>query len=290
MRISQLLPEHLPTLHGLYLALVAQVPHCLFKPGLPFFTNTLQRAQEQGMRLFVAEEQNMVQGFAALSRILPDTTGMPRHAITSLFCLEEGVGRALLQVCEAESRTSDAGALLVFPNTRHYSPIPGYNGGWDGLSDRVHATGRLLARNGFYPIHRELHLTCDLPRFPVESLHPDVTVSLSESIDDQGRRTLRVWRGNLAVGVCAYGTLQRLSDDPETREWGYIWGLGIDEQHQGYGLARYLLTTALNRLRADGCQGCWTTVTSGNWASLGLVLSHGFEIVDGSTSFSKTLS
>lgn len=238
--------------------------------------------------MLVAESGGYAHGFAAVMRLRPDEAGMPRDGITALFFADDAAGQALLDRCE-QQRPSGAGVpLLAFPNTYHYCPVPGYNGGWDGLSDRLHSGARLLARNGYRPFYRELHLTCDLDRFAARPSIRPTDVVLVDTADERGRRTLRVLVGNRSVGVCVFSTLERLSDDPETRDWGYIWGFGVDEEQRGRGIGRFLLTSALSKLHTSGCQGCWVTNRSDNWPALTLYLQLGFELVDTSTSYTKS--
>lgn len=288
MKIVPLIPAHLDALHGLYLALVAPVPHCAFKPGLPIFRAGMSQAADDGTSLMVATVGRHVTGFAALRRLRPDDAGAPRDGITALFFADEAAGGALLAACEEQSHTArQPHSIIAFPNTHSYSPVPCYNGGWDGLSDRIPAVARLLARAGYQPFHRELHLTCDLERFPVRPGPKPAGITLVETADQHGRRTLRALDDNRAIGVCVFSTLQRMSDDPDTRDWGYVWGLGVEESYQRRGIGRFLLSSALARLHTSGCQGCWLTTTADNWPAQLLYLTLGFEVVDGSMSFQK---
>jgi ribosomal protein S18 acetylase RimI-like enzyme len=289
MQIVPLQPAHYDTLHPLYLALTAPAPHCLFQPGPTLFRTGMQFALERGTSIFIAAVRGRAIGLAAITRLRPALDGTVRDAITALFFDSDLTGQQLLAACETQSRAGDASELLAFPNTTNYSPAPCYNGGWDGLSDRIPMVGRLLARNGYRPFHRELHFTCDLERFATETPRKPAGVTLVETADDRGRRTLRALADNRAVGVCVFSTLHRVSDDPETRDWGYLWALGVDVEYREQGLGRFLLRSAMARLHADRCQGMWLTTAADNWPAQALYLTHGFEIVDCSASFTKTI-
>jgi ribosomal protein S18 acetylase RimI-like enzyme len=92
------------------------------------------------------------------------------------------------------------------------------------------------------------------------------------------------------VGVCDYGRLdERVSDDPAAAQWGYIWGLDVVEPMRRRGIGRLLMHRALAHLSAQGCRGCWLTTDATNWPAQALYLTLGFEVVDASTCFGRTL-
>src|SRR5262245_2442584 len=149
---------HAATLHEIYLSATSAAPHCRFAPDVERFAECLTSPRSSTTRVLVAESQGAPQGFAALSRIKGADKGAERDAITALFFARPAVGQALLDACEAQV----SGEILAFPADHGYCPIAGYNGGWDGLSDRIPAVAQLLARNGYTPFYRELSLICDL--------------------------------------------------------------------------------------------------------------------------------
>src|SRR5207248_704004 len=100
---------------------------------------------------------------------------------------------------------------------------------------------------------------------------------------------LAAMQGDQEAGICVYGTLADLSDDPQAARCGYIWGLYAAPEFRRQGIARHLLTTAMEQLYRQGCASCWLTTTSDNWEAQPLYLALGFEIVDTSASFRKTL-
>src|SRR5262249_29378379 len=142
--------------------------------------------------------------------------------------------------------------------------------------------------NRFAPYYRELHLECAGDRFPPAVTSPPA-VSIAERTDP-GQSILEATQEGQEVGVCVYSTLAGLSDDPQAAPWGYIHWLHVAPEQRRHGLARYLLTAALDRLYREGCSGCWLTTGADNWPAQPLYLSLGFEIVDASASFRKELS
>ena len=90
--------------------------------------------------------------------------------------------------------------------------------------------------------------------------------------------------------MCVYSTLAALSDDPQAAQWGYIHWLHVAPELRRHGLARYLLTSALDRLYRERCSGCWLTTGADNWPAQPLYLSLGFEIADASATFRRQLS
>ncbi len=290
MHIVPLQTAHLDVLRDLYLVATSPVPHCRFMPSEAMFRAALTQLSEDDVRVLVVEEAGTAHGFAALRQLTQKESDPQWADITALFFANDAAGQALLAACEAQICRADIDYILAFPNTHGQCPVPGYNGGWDGLSDRMPATARLLARNGYRPYYRELHMTCDFDRFPPLPNPAPPGITLVEAMDDRGRLTLQAMAESQLVGVCIYGTLDRLSDDLAARRWGYIWGLEVAEAFRRRGIARYLLTSSLAHLHAQGCTGCWLTTGADNWPAQPLYLSLGFEVVDSSACFRKALT
>jgi ribosomal protein S18 acetylase RimI-like enzyme len=280
--------EHAPALHRLYLGSVAAAPHCRFTPDAGRFAAELLGAAPsvplfsppRELELLVAEEGGAACGFASFARY-KEWEGGERQAITALFFEDEAAAAALLRSCEALA-AGDA-ELLAFPDTHGKGPVAGYNCGWNGLSDRIPHLARVLARAGYRPYQRELHLSCDLGRLPPGQPSAPAGVELHEEPDERGRLWLRAFAGGRKVGDCVFSTLAQLA--PAAGRTGYVWGLGVDEGHRRQGLARCLMGRALTRLAELGCEACWLTTTADNWPAQPLYLSLGFEVVDCSASF-----
>jgi ribosomal protein S18 acetylase RimI-like enzyme len=160
-----------------------------------------------------------------------------------------------------------------------------YNAGWDGLSDRLRVTARVLVRNGFKPYYRELHLEMAGNHFPPEVSPAPSGVTIVERTSADGEPVLAAMDGDQEIGRCIYTTLAHLSDHPEAAQWSYILGLHVAEPYRLRGAARHLLTRTLWQLSDAGCRGCWLTTGADNWPAQPLYLGMGFEIVDASACF-----
>jgi ribosomal protein S18 acetylase RimI-like enzyme len=275
---------HAGALREIYLSMTSGAPHCRFVPDVERFGMCLVSPQNATTRVFVAEEHGMPKGFAALGRAHNETDDSTYDAITALFFAHAEAGRALLKACEAQAASGD---VLAFPAAHSECPIVGYNGGWDGLPDRIPSVARLLARHGYAPYYRELHLTCDLSdAAPVSGAAP-AGISLRESLGEYGQHILQALVGDREAGVCHYKTLARLGEEAASRT-GSVWWLHVEPDARRRGVGRYLMLEALDHLRRQGCDTCWLTTGADNWPAQPLYLALGFEIVDCSASYRKT--
>jgi ribosomal protein S18 acetylase RimI-like enzyme len=275
--IVSLQPAHIPQLYRIYRAQTDGLPHCLV-PSEARFAADLGRL-EAG-ELLVAEERGSVLGFAAL-RPVTDDQDTEADAITALFFADEAAGTLLVAECV---RRVPSGALLAFPQSHGNAPVQGYNAGWDGLSDRMPAQPRLLARHGFAPYYRELLLACELvDELPAPPELPGMRL-LGEPRESGGFRQ-RAWVGEERIGLCIYSLVADRADDPRGARTGSIDWLGTEAHVRRRGVARTLLLRALAHLRLLGCEQCWLTTGADNWPAQALYLSLGFVVVDSAASF-----
>ncbi|MCX6044649.1 MAG: GNAT family N-acetyltransferase [Chloroflexi bacterium] len=281
MKIVALRAAHLDDLYAIYCQVTANVAHCRFAPSRAHFHATLTQPAQPATQIFVAEEQTTALGFAAL-------LNHDEATISGLFVQDEAAGQALLDACLLQARARNVQQLLAFASNHNVCPVPSYNAGWDGLSDRMSLPSRLLARNGFSPYHRELHLACAAPLYPPTPTRATAPIKLIEQTAAENHHTLVAVIEDQEVGNCEYSTLADLSDDPDAARWGYIGGLYASPAFRRQGIARQLLTTALDHLYRQGCTGCWLTTAADNWEAQPLYLALGFEVVDSSASFRKT--
>jgi ribosomal protein S18 acetylase RimI-like enzyme len=273
---------HAAALRQIYLSATSAAPHCRFAPDVERFAECLIRPRAVPTRIFVAEEQGSPQGFAALVRVKNEADGVEQNAITALFFQHPTAGQALLDACEAQV----SGDLEAFPAEHGRCPITGYNGGWDGLSDRMPAVAQLLSRNGYTPYYRELSLICDLAgAVTAPGAGPD-GVDVRASIGDEKQFVLQALIGEQEAGECHYVTLSHLHDAGAART-GYVWWLNVQPEARRRGIGRYLMLRTLEHLRGLGCDSCWLTTGAENWPAQPLYLALGFEIVDCSASYRK---
>jgi ribosomal protein S18 acetylase RimI-like enzyme len=287
MRIVPLHPDHTDALYRLYRQVTAHAAHCRFYPGLPHFAQALAHPHVEGTRVLVAEDAGSIAGFASVTGTTVAGDGVPEAQVTALFVAEEQPGLLLLDACQ--DAALDAKRILAFPASHERCPIRSYNAGWDALSDRIAVVGRVLARAGFVPTFRELHLECPASRMPRTPTPAPQDVTIIERDDGPDHWSIVATVDDQEVGVCVYNTLAHLTDHPDAGRWGYVGWLHVAEGLRRRGLARHLLTRALRRLQDRGCDGCWLTTGADNWPAQPLYLALGFEIVDASASFKKEL-
>jgi ribosomal protein S18 acetylase RimI-like enzyme len=157
------------------------------------------------------------------------------------------------------------------------------------LSDRVGLVAHLLARHGFTPFHRELHLEYTGAWYSPAPVTAPPGISLVRRIEARGQAIVAALGAEREVGTGEYSLLTRISDDPEAAQWGYIWNLEVAEGVRRQGIGRYLMSCALADLSVQGCRGCWLTTEATNWPAQALYLALGFAVVDGSTCFRRDL-
>lgn len=288
MEVVPLRPEHLDTLAEIYRQTTAAAAHCRFYPSAEQFNRSLTHPAREETRIFVAEATGAAQGFAALLPPRAAEDGVEEARITALFVRDEEPGFALLDACLAQPH--GARRVLAFPDSHERCPITAYNAGWDGLSDRLAVVARVLVRRGFAPTYRELHLECVRSRFPLTVAPKPNDVEIVERSTSEGEFVLTAMAGEQEVGTCGCFTVNRFSDHPEAARWGYVTWLHVAESQRRRGLARHLMTRVLLHLRDRDCQGCWLTTGAANWPAQPLYLGLGFEIVDASACFQKTLA
>jgi ribosomal protein S18 acetylase RimI-like enzyme len=287
MQIVPYQPAHLQSLYEGYRHLVAGVPHCRFIPSRNYFGHALAQAEQAGASLLIAEDHAGVRGVATLLPIAPAGDGLPELEITSCFAPEEATSAMLLEACLG--RAAGARRVVAFPAEHGHCPMPSYNAGWDGLSDKLPWVARALARHGFAPTYRELHLECAAPHFPPAPMSAPPGITMIEGTED-GYQAVRAMANEQEVGICLYMLLSKHSDHPEADSWGYVDWLHVAESQRRRGLGRYLMTWALQRLWEQGCRGCWLTTGANNWPAQPLYLGLGFEILDTSSAWEKLLS
>lgn len=286
MQIVPYQPAHLPGLYEAYRQTTANVPHCRFIPSLNYTGRALAQADQAGAALLVAEEHGEVRGITTLRPVALAKDGVPELEITGLFAPEEATAATLLEACL--SRAEGARRIVAFPAEHGHCPMPSYNAGWDGLSDKLPWVARVLARHGFVPTYRELHLECVAPHFPAVLMSTPPGITMVTGTED-GYLAVRAMAGEQEAGICLFMLLSKNSDHPEADAWGYVDWLHVADAQRRRGLGRYLMTWTLRRLREQGCRGCWLTTGANNWPAQPLYLSLGFEILDTSSSWEKML-
>lgn len=297
MDIVSVRPEHTDQLRAIYLAQVGQAPHCCLAPDRARFRDDLLGLNQQPTRLspgpkqshlFVAEASETAHGFATLTTY-HDWEEEEHQAITGLFFANEAAGHALIRACEAQASGEELGA---FPNTHGNTLVQAYNAGFDGLSEYIPGVARALTQHGYVPYNRELHLSTQLK--PTQGETGSLPAAISVIVPEVpagylGARLVQALDEDTAVGVCSYSTLALLTQEPAGKRTGYIWSLYINEAYRRRGIGRALMAVAMDQLVMQGCTACWLTTEADNWAAQSLYWALGFDVVDCSVSFRKTL-
>jgi ribosomal protein S18 acetylase RimI-like enzyme len=283
MRVVSLQPEHLSDLYALYREVTADVAHCRFQPSEAQFGERLTQPAPEGTRVLVAEDAGRAVGFAAVRDAGAAKDGVEEAQLTALFVRDEAPGQMLVEACLG--LIGGARRWMAFPDSHRRCPIPAYNAGWDGLSDRLRVAARVLVRNGFKPYYRELHLEIAGDHFPPLVTPAPSEVTFVERTATNGQPVIVAMDGDEEVGVCMYSTVAHLTDHPEAAQWGCVMWLHVAESLRRRGAARHLLTRTLRQLSDGGCRGCWLTTGADNWPAQPLYLGMGFEIVDASACF-----
>jgi GNAT superfamily N-acetyltransferase len=278
--IAELRDAHIPALFQLYQAQTERIPHCLPLSEARFQADL--RGYTRGPILVAEGENGAALGFAALAP-MKDEQGNVTDAVTVLFFQEETAGRELLDACAARARP---GPLLAYPAEHEHCPIPAYNAGWNGLSDKLAPVARLLARSGFAPHYRELHLSYQLADDPQEP--PTLNgIEIQAGISSEGDFMQRAFIGEERIGMCFYNLVSARTDDPGAQRIGYVGWLWTDERQRRRGIGRALMLHALAHLRTLGCVSCWLTTGAANWPAQPLYFALGFEAVDCSASYQR---
>jgi ribosomal protein S18 acetylase RimI-like enzyme len=282
-------PSHIEAVVTLYQRAIRSVPHCRFVPSRQAFTTALQRTAAERGPLLVALDAGVPRGVAALNDRDETIEGRRTAEITALFVDEIDAGDLLLDAVATWAHAREVKRLLAFPATHFHCPFPGYNGGWDGLSDRVGLVAQVLTRHGFIPFHRELHMEYAGAWYPSGPLSAPQGIRVVQRTVAQGQVVAAAFDGEREVGECVYSPLTRISDGPGAEKWGFVWNLEVVEAERRRGIGRYLLSFALTELCAQQCRGVWLTTEAGNWPAQALYLALGFVVVDGSSCFHKDL-
>jgi ribosomal protein S18 acetylase RimI-like enzyme len=289
MQIVTLESAHVDAVVALYRTATREVPHCRFTRNPQALAAVLRHATPEQALVLVATEAGIPLGMVALADQGETVDGRRTAAVTALFVGHMAAGHLLIEAAMAWAQARGVRRLFAFPPTHFHCPVTGYNGGWDGLSDRVGLVGHLLARHGFTPFHRELHLEYTGTWCTPDPIPALPGISVVRRIEARGQAVIAALHEGREAGTCEYSRLTRISDEPEAAQWGYIWGLEVLEGMRRKGIGRYLLHCALSDLSAQGCRGCWLTTDAANWPAQALYLALCFVVVDGSTCFRKDL-
>lgn len=294
MPVRPVVPYDLQALHRLYCSLTSGLPHG-FPPTLDEFSPSFTGAvlNHQVSQTFVAEEGGEIVGFARIGKYahVPDRWTLAREGEGLLFgpmilsgCREAGL--ELLRAAEMFLTRHRSRLQIAFDPVEATS-IPFYNGGWCGLSERLTEVVQLLALYGFRVRHREFCMTCQ--ELPAENpAEPQPPFHLQRAAQASYRFVQKVFDRSLPVGSCYYSLMNpATSRHPDARFVGYINGLSVQQNYQGRGLGRLLISHSLRHLRELGCTQVYLTTGAENYRAQNLYYSLRFALVDSTITLSR---
>jgi ribosomal protein S18 acetylase RimI-like enzyme len=271
--ITTLHTNHIPALYQLYCATVAGLPHTFLPSETSFGTALLGYTKGS----IIVAEDGIAQGLAVLTHVTDDQD-TEADAIVALLATDAQIAASLISDCLGRANSA---CVLAYPQTHGECPIPGYNAGWDGLSEQLPATAAWLQDAGFTPYYRELLMACDLELLPAVEAQTLAGIRIEAGISSQGSLMQRAWIDEERIGLCFYETLAAYRDDtPQATQIGYVHWLWTEERYRQRGVARELMQHALAQLIELGCTTCWLGTGSENLPAQALYRSFGFGVVD----------
>ena len=298
--VRQCQPDDQSGLHDLFSALVVgRVPHCW-----PVPPSTLEamlgegEVERDGVRLL--EQAVLVagaggEGFVHVGRqAVHKGQDHEVGVIRFLACRrgERAAGDALLEAAESWMRERGLRQSTVMPQVWRY-PFYGFPHAY--LSDRLDHVQALVRFRGYTRTGGEVFL--DWPEMQPEAPTPPDGLEFDLRVEDRpgaGRRPglrLQALRDGEGIGECVLvsGGDSSPSAD-EAHDFAFCDWLGVNDNHQGQGLGRYLLAQAMYLARERGYRhGAISTALSNDRAFL-FYTNHGFQVVDWTYEFSRELS
>ncbi len=231
-------------------------------------------------------------GLLHLAEERPESGGPPRGAIRFFWFApgSEDVGRELLALAEAGLRERGISHLIAW----HYDhTYPFYHAEHAYLSQEMGQVHALLQEQGYQEFGSEVVL--DWPRFDAAPPSPTLLpVKLSYQWE-RGRAARRglvllAHAGKDEAGVCVCISLGEFSRAPAAQDWIYTRWLGVAEEWRRQGLGRYLMRQALHTLRGEGYRHAAICALGDNEPALRLYTSLGYQVVDWTRAYEKTLA
>jgi ribosomal protein S18 acetylase RimI-like enzyme len=205
-------------------------------------------------------------------------------AIAALFVSPGDLEAASFAVEEATRDLADRGCRRVWAWEDEMAP-PFYAGGFGQLSLTMSEVVHALAAAHFRPGPLELHLRLEGIEWAVSSAGR-AGLQVGTSKLPTGETAIDAWSDDgQPLGQCVWAAMSHRSAHPDARRAGYVWWLGIEEQHRGRGLGRRLLEIALGQMARNGHSQCVLTTRSDNLRAQALYYSMGFQALDASATF-----
>ena len=295
-------PYHLDDLPGvldLYHDLVVgRVPHCW--PVAPSaLDGTLREGEVELEEVRLLEQAVLVagpgaDGFVHVGRQAVHKWQEREVGVIRFLAYRRGeraVGDGLLAAAESWMRERGLGHSTVMPQVWRY---PFYAFPHAYLSDRLDHVQALVRFRGYTRSGGEVFL--DWPEMrPEPGVRPG-GLDFELSVEDRpgaGRRPglrLRALQAGEGIGECVLVSAAESSPAGEAHDFAFCDWLGVNENHQGNGLGRFLLAQAMYLARERGYRhGAISTALRNDRAFL-FYTNHGFRVVDWTYEFTRELS
>ncbi len=277
---------------------LAGVPHCY-----PVSEDELAQALEGPQsckaadrlgndRIWLAGSPAEPLGMLHLATERPESGGQPRGAIRFFWFAPgcEAAGAELLARAEASLREQGVSRLIAW----HYDhTYPFYHAEHAYLTQQHGHTHTLLQAQGYQEYGSEVVL--DWPHYDPT---PPPSILLPIKLTYEWERGRAARRGLVLLartekdeaGVCVCISLGEFSRAPEAQNWLYTRWLGVAEEWRRRGLGRYLMRQALHTLHGEGYRHAAICALGDNEPALALYTGLGYQVVDWTRAYEKTLA
>ncbi len=299
MEIQSYEPSMLADIVAVYNRTVADVPHTY-----PVAVETMSeavagacsgRAQVDSMddeAVFVARSDGRALGFIHVGVGRGPEGKDPQRGVIRFLGYRRGhrqAGQALLDVAHVHLRRCGMARVEAFQCEYRY---PFYQLYWSCLSDRLDHIRGLLGFNGYEIIKGEVYMDAvDFEPFAPVEFEAPLRLELDRPQGPGARPGVhaRAMRGNDEVGSCSCVCVGDASRHELAQHWAFVKSLNVIESHQGRGIGRVLLLTALAEMHALGHRHAVISTNTTNYRAMLFYGNYGFRAVDWTYSFWREL-
>lgn len=292
-------PEMARELTAVYDKAVRPVPHC-YSVSAEDFAGAVAKPEAlddrwpplHSQEAFVATQGDRIVGLIDCGIRPPKEPDEGEQGMIRMFWYERGrraVGQALLE--RAEEYLGRRGVNRAEAFNQHYT-YPFYQLHSSYLSDRLEQVAALLGFNGYRRIAGEVFLDwpdLDLLGPTKPGLSAEIAVHWRET---PGRRpvvTVKAVQGGKEIGVCTCDRIADYTSDEAARDWFFTSWLGVEREHQGQGLGKYLLQRALMEMRGAGYRHAAISTAWDNYRAFVFYSNVGYHVVDWTYGLSRKL-
>jgi GNAT superfamily N-acetyltransferase len=290
MKIARYEPGMAEDLVEIFNRAVANVPHCFHVDEETFSEELLPAGGGKSTRKrlhseagFVARSGESINGFSHVAVEDPKKEGDPKLGAIRFLWYRPGdraTGQKLLDASQEYLTDLGLNRILAFDQDYRY-PFFGFKHSY--LSDHLGQVQALLWMNGYERVKGEVFL--DWPNFePVDPPEPEVEIDI-ELEWKKGRGelpglVLTASRGGKQIGVCECVSCGEFSKVKEVQNWAFTEWIGVEKEHQGRGLGRYLLRRALQEMHGIGYRNAGISTDWKNYRAFVFYTNFGYHVVD----------